>query len=201
MSDGLTFGPLGPGTLHLCIDMQNIFAEDTAWHTPWMNRVLPVVAAIAERHAQRTLFTRFVPPERAEEMSGSWRRYFERWREFTGEKIDPRLLELVEPLRRLVPPARVLDKRFYSPFHGTDLAAQLRGQSIDALVISGAETDLCVLAAVLDAVDLGLRVVIASDAICSSSDDKHDALMQLYRDRFSQQVEAVSAETILAHWR
>jgi len=36
----LRFGPLGGRTVHLCIDMQNLFAEDTPWHTPWMKRVL-----------------------------------------------------------------------------------------------------------------------------------------------------------------
>ena len=201
MSAGLAFGSLGPRTVHLCVDMQNIFAEDTAWHTPWMKRVLPVVAAIAERHADRTVFTRFIPPEKPEDTPGAWRRYFERWREFTRERIDPRLLDLVDPLSRLAPPARVLDKLFYSPFHGTDLAGAFRAGGVDSVVVTGAETDMCVLAAVLDAVDLGLRVVLATDAVCSSSDEKHDALMQLYRDRFSQQVETAEAEIILSCWR
>jgi hypothetical protein len=49
-SSSLRFGPLGERTAHLCIDMQNLFAEDTPWHTPWMKLVLPVVERIAERH-------------------------------------------------------------------------------------------------------------------------------------------------------
>jgi nicotinamidase-related amidase len=44
-------------------------------------------------------------------------------------------------------------------------------------VITGAETDVCVLSTVLNAVDLGFRVVIVEDALCSSSDVGHDALM------------------------
>jgi nicotinamidase-related amidase len=196
----LPWGPLTERTLHLCVDMQNLFAEDTPWHTPWMKRVLPVVAAIVERHPERTIFTRFIPPAEPGEMQGSWRRYFERWRELTRNRMDPRLIELVEPLGRFAPPATVLDKRFYSPFHGTALAAILRERRCDALIISGAETDMCVLSAVLDAVDLGVRVVLPVDAICSSSDEKHDALLQLYRDRFNQQIETADAETILAAW-
>jgi nicotinamidase-related amidase len=65
---------------------------------------------------------------------------------------------------------------------------------------SGAETDVCVLAAVLDAVDLGYRVVLARDALCSASDRTHDALLTLYRERFGQQIEVASANTILANW-
>jgi len=34
---GLRFGPLTRRSLHLCIDMQNLFADATPWHTPWMN--------------------------------------------------------------------------------------------------------------------------------------------------------------------
>jgi spore maturation protein CgeB len=41
-------------------------------------------------------------------------------------------------------------------------------------VISGGETDVCVLAAVMDAVDAGYRVVLAADALCSVSDESHD---------------------------
>jgi len=47
---------------------------------------------------------------------------------------------------------------------------------------------------------LGYRVVLASDALCSSSDETHDALMTLYRERFSQQIETVETATILAAW-
>jgi len=34
----------------------------------------------------------------------------------TGERIDPALIDLVPPLRALVPPATVVDKSHYSPF-------------------------------------------------------------------------------------
>jgi nicotinamidase-related amidase len=77
----------------------------------------------------------------------------------------------------------------------------LRERGVDALVITGAETDVCVLAAVLGAVDFGYRVVLATDALCSSSDTTHDALLTLYRQRFAQQIEAARAATILANWQ
>jgi nicotinamidase-related amidase len=59
---------------------------------------------------------------------------------------------------------------------------------------------MCVLAAVMDAVDLGYRVVLPVDALCSSSDETHDALLKFYRDRLSQQIETADAETVLACW-
>jgi nicotinamidase-related amidase len=199
-SSPLPFGPLDGRTAHLCIDMQNLFAEDTPWHTPWMKRVLPAVTEIAGRHAAQTVFTRFIPARHPDELPGSWRRYYRRWSDLTLERIDRRLLELVPPLARLAPPAAIIDKRVYSPFTEPSLLGLLRERGIDSLVITGAETDVCVLAAVLDAVDLGYRVVLAKDALCSSSDQTHDALMTLYQERFSEQIETAETASILAAW-
>ena len=196
----LRFGPLTDRTVHLCVDMQNLFALDTPWHTPWMARVLPVVTRIAAHHPAQTVFTRFIPPDRPDQMPGSWQRYYERWRDLTRERIDPELLELTAPLRAVVPPANVIDKRIYSPFLESGLPALLRRRNAESLVITGAETDVCVLATVLGAVDLGYRVVLAVDALCSSSDETHDALLTLYRRRFEQQIETVDSETIMASW-
>jgi nicotinamidase-related amidase len=200
MSDELPHGPLPASTAHLCIDMQNLFAEDTPWHTPWMKRVRPVVAQLARHRPESTVFTRFIPPDRPDDMPGAWRRYFERWRELTGERIDPRLLELVPELRELVPPAAVFDKSVYSPFHDGELAPWLRQRGVDSLIFSGTETDVCVLTAVLAAVDHGFRVVIAADALCSSTDSTHDALLTVYHERFGQQIEVAETAALLRQW-
>jgi nicotinamidase-related amidase len=198
--DGLRHGPLGASCAHLCVDMQNLFAEKTAWHTPWMERVLPVVTRIAEAWPKRTIFTRFIPAERPGEGHGTWRRYYKRWAEMTQEALPPGMIELVPPLRRLVPPAEVLDTRVYSPWATPELHRRLQARGVDSLIISGAETDVCVLASVLGAVDLGYRVVVPTDALCSSSDHTHDALLTLYRERYGQQVETVLSESLLRCW-
>jgi hypothetical protein len=52
-------------------------------------------------------------------------------------------------------------------------------------------------AAPWDAVDFGYRVIVATDGICSSSDEGHDALLTVYHQRLSQQIETADAETIL----
>jgi nicotinamidase-related amidase len=193
-------GPLTEHSVHLCVDMQRLFSSDGPWPTPWMERVLPIVTRIAERFPERTVFTRFITPETPEHATGMWRRYYERWRQTTREHLDPRLLELMPPLARLVPPARVFDKPVYSAFAGHRLHEHLQERSADALVITGSETDVCVLATVLGAVDHGYRVIIVTDAVCSSSDDGHDMLLKLYAERYSQQIETADSATILSLW-
>lgn len=56
------------------------------------------------------------------------------------------------------------------------------------------------LGTVLGAVDRGYRVVLASDALCSSSDATHDALIAVYHQRYGQQVEVATTEEILRNW-
>ena len=191
---------LTPRSLHLCIDMQRLFAEGGVWPTPWMERVLPRVVALAERHPERTLFTRFIPPRRPEDRPGQWQAYYRRWREATLERLDPAQLALLPALAALVPPAVVLDKPVYSAFAGRRLQALLRERRADALIVSGGETDVCVLASVLGAIDQGWRVVLATDAVCSSSDQGHDTLLALFGQRFSQQLATATVEQILAAW-
>lgn len=60
MASGITYGRIPANAVHLCVDMQRLFAEETAWRTPWMPRVLPVVVRLCERRADRTCFTRFM---------------------------------------------------------------------------------------------------------------------------------------------
>jgi nicotinamidase-related amidase len=111
------------------------------------------------------------------------------------------LLELMRPLAALSPPATVIDKTRYSGFAEPKLLAHLREREADALIISGSETDVCVLATVLSAVDLGYRVIVVRHAVCSSSDEGHDMLIRLYHTRFSEQIETADAETILSRWQ
>jgi nicotinamidase-related amidase len=130
-----------------------------------------------------------------------WAHYYRRWAEVTLSRIDPGLVDLMPRLARFAPPAKLLDKSVYSPWTEGRLDALLNGSEIDSLVITGGETDVCVLATLLGAIDRGFRVVLVTDAICSSVDETHDALMELYRSRFSEQVEVVMMQEVVDHWR
>jgi nicotinamidase-related amidase len=198
--DGLRFGPLDDTAVHLCVDMQRMFAEETEWHMPWMKRVLPRVVELCRAHPGRAVFTRFIPAERAEDREGTWRQYYERWASMTLDRLDPDLVGLVPELRPFVTPAQTFDKPVYSPWHTGRLDRILKERGITALIISGGETDVCVLATILGAVDLGYRVIVATDALCSSSDEAHDSAIDLYHRRYGSQVEPVETATILEAW-
>lgn len=200
-SQGLVHGPLGAKCLHVCVDMQAVFLPGSTWANPWMERVLPAVEELAGRRADRTVFTRFISARDADRAPGMWKRYWRKWKSLTLEHIDPAALRLVPSLARLTSPARIIDKRVYSPWTEGHLDRLLADGEVETLVVTGGETDVCVLATVLGAIDRGFRTVIAADAICGSADETHDAAMTLYTSRFSEQVEIATTEEILANWR
>jgi len=191
---------LTPRSMHLCIDMQLLFSDEGPWPTPWMPRVLPQVVRLAQRFPERTVFTRFIPPYGAEDMHGAWRSYYEAWPQATRQHLDPRLIELMPPLQGLAPPAVVIDKPVYSAFAGHRLRELLAERRADKLILTGAETDVCVLATALGAIDHGYPAVIVTDAVCSASDKGHDSLLALFAERFSQFIETADTETVLSLW-
>jgi nicotinamidase-related amidase len=161
-----------------------------------MERVKPNVARLVAAAPERTIFTRFIPPHTVEEATGVWKDYYARWRHVTTSVLDPCLLDLVSPLDHYTGRATVIDKKTYSAFGAPGLLPHLRERGITGLIV----TDVCVLSSVLDAVDIGLRVTVVEDAVCSSSDEGHDALMMLYRKRYSLQIQTACTDEILAEW-
>lgn len=194
-------GPLGAGALHVCVDMQRIFGPGYPWAMPWMERVTPAIERLCDRHADHTLFTRFIPAARPGEGQGTWRRYYQRWADITLENLEANAVRLVPALERFAPPAKILDKHVYSPWTEGGLDAFLSGSDIDTLVITGGETDVCVLASALGGIDRGYRVVLVGDALCSFIDETHDALMELYLTRFTEQLEVTTVDDVLETWR
>jgi nicotinamidase-related amidase len=76
-----------------------------------------------------------------------------------------------------------------------------RSAGIDTIIITGGETDVCVLATMLGAIDWGFRVILVTDALCSSADETHDAMMNVNMNRFCEQVETVTTQTLLESWQ
>ena len=158
--NALRFGPIPKSARHICVDMQRLFAEPTDWSTPWMGKVLPEVCALADAMAERTIFTRFI--------SGRYQRRGAR------------------NLAALLPPLGVDDDRKAWPVddradsgagavrascHGRrqdylfalvsigGCRPILERDGVDTVFISGGESDICVLATLLGAVDRGYRVI------------------------------------------
>jgi nicotinamidase-related amidase len=198
MSSGL-HAPLGRTALHLVIDMQVIFDSHPEWGMADLRRILPQVLRLTEAQPARTVCTRFVPARRAEEAIGIWQRYYRHWQSATLDQAGVGVVDLVPELARL-PIAGLIDKPGFSAHSSPDFLPLLREREIDTLVLSGVETDVCVWATAMTAIDQGLRVVIASDAVASGDLNGHQAILHLAAERFGLQIDLASVDEILAGW-
>jgi len=194
-------GPLflrSGSTVHLAIDMQRVFSEATEWHLAGFDAIVPQVAAIAAAMPTRTLFSRFVVPHTAEHAKGHWQNYYRRWKGFTGAVMDPDLVNVVDALACHATPDKLIDKPTYSIFEVDACEQRLTALSADTIVFTGVETDVCVLASLMAAVDRGYRVVAVADALGSSSSTGHEAALRHVLARLPDQVEIVSTADVLA---
>ena len=191
---------LGPRTLHLVVDMQRVFAEDTDWRVPTIAAVIQPILALVRAHPGQTVFTRFMTPSTVDSATGDWQRFYSRWRSVVRDRMDPAMFDLMEPFAPFVPPAEVIDKPTFSAFASPAFVVSLSGRAVETLVLSGVETDVCVLATALDAVDRGLHVVLATDGLTSWSAAGHRAALEAIYPRFDQQIDIATVAEIMTAW-
>jgi nicotinamidase-related amidase len=195
---GLPHGPLPRAVVHICVDMQRLFREGCSWAGPAPDKALPGALRLTRAMPERTVFTRFTTPPTLAAAPRSWRRYYERWRDVVLDQLDPKLLDIVPELDCLAAPERTINKTAYTAFEGIAMDAMLGHLGTEAVVLSGVETDMCVLATLMGAVDRGYRCVIAEDAVASSVEEAHEAALKMLKLRLAEQVEIASVDDVLA---
>ena len=200
----LAFGPLDARTFHLCIDMQRIFLEPGPWYCgggPRAPAGVPSAGCSSTRLDNSALHPLHHGGERAgSAATGAWQRYYRHWHAVTQNEAGAEILDLHPALGPHAAAERVFDKPTHDAFDSPDLARHIAAAAPSALVLSGVETDVCVLATAMSAVDLGYRTVIATDAVASSVPESHAACLDHVYPRFDQQIELAGVAEILAAW-
>ncbi|WP_374655482.1 cysteine hydrolase family protein [Dongia sp.] len=196
----MTALPLTDRSLHIVVDMQEVFASNPQWGFAGIYRIVPAIARLARAKPMATLWTRFISAHSAAEAEGSWAALYRKWPGATlsaGAEMGilPDLLPLVSS------DAAVFDKPTYSAFHNPAFARALKDRRADTLVMSGVETDVCVLATLMDAVDRGYFVVMPEDALASSDPDGHRHILDIIPRRLQSQVFCAPVAEILEQWR
>ncbi len=102
--------------------------------------------------------------------------------------------ETIDELKPL-PGELVVNKRTRSAFVGTFLDHTLKMVGIESLVITGACTDICVLATALNAIDLGYKGILVDDACATFDQTGHDWTMRTFEAYFSK---VVNTDQIIA---
>ena len=196
----LKFGKIRNDALHICIDMQLLFLQPGPWYCDDGVNVLEPIKSLIEHNTSRTIFTRFITPENAKDAQGAWKQFYARWESVTLGRMNPSLLEIHPDLLNIDQNSSVLDKKTYDAFKEPLFSKLLENLKPSAIIFSGIETDVCVMATVLSAVDLGYRVIVASDAITSSNRISHLSCMEHFYPRYDQQIEIATTSLILTEW-
>jgi nicotinamidase-related amidase len=191
------FGPIPSSALHIVVDMQELFRSHPEWGTQALTAIIPPIQRLLAARPENAYFSRFVPPRRPDEAEGMWQRYYRRWHSVTLDQLDSVQIDVVHELRPWA--GRIGDKPGYSALAN----AELRAAAIAArdVILTGVETDVCVLATAIDAMEAGLRVVLAVDAVTSSVPVCHGKALDILHDRFDEQIEMATVDQILAAWQ
>jgi len=191
---------IGADAVHVCVDMQRLFAGETDWHTPSIPAILPNILRLTEHAPERTVFTQFTTPENAEDALGHWQAYYRRWTSVTTAVMDPAIIDVMDELKTFVPPARIANKPTYSAFESPEFCAIIDELGCSTVICTGVETDVCVLGTVMTAMDRGYRVIVVSDACHGSNPESHEATMAHTYRRFEDQIEIGTTDEVLANW-
>jgi len=197
---GLRFGPVPADALVICVDMQRVFMEPGEWYCPEADAILPNVMRLVTARPEQSLFTRFISADAPEDAVGAWQRFYRHWEGVTVNRLGRAPYDLHPGLAAIAVDGNVFDKTTYDAFDTPEFADAVAERAPGALIMCGVETDVCVLATVFSAVDLGYHVVLARDALTSAEAKTHEACLHLLETRFDLQVEIADTKDILTAW-
>ena len=162
---------MSTGPWLVAIDFQRVFGDPKSeWRAPRYAAAAANAARLAERFADRSVFTRFVAPERPE---GAWVPYYEQF-PWALEPQDSWLYELTDEVAPHV--TRTVQATTFGKW-GADLQAVV-GENPD-LLVAGVATDCCVISTVLAAADAGAAVTVVTDACAGSTDENHQKALDV----------------------
>ena len=93
---------------------------------------------------------------------------------------------------------RILNKRRYDAFLGTDLETLLRSLRIDTLLVAGVCTDICVSSTVQHARNLDFRCYVLRDCVAGTTAERHEAALLCLGHVFGHVTSLTEVERALA---
>jgi nicotinamidase-related amidase len=91
-----------------------------------------------------------------------------------------------------------IKKRRYSCFLGTDLDLLLRNLGIETLLVTGVDSNVCVLWTVGEAFQRDYHVRVVEDCVAGSNPEEHEAALLIMRTLVSGGVPVTSDDVIAA---
>jgi ureidoacrylate peracid hydrolase len=168
-----------PSPALLVIDMQHAFVDPgQAMEVPAARAVIPRIQDLItafRAHGRPVIFTEFVYSEAAPllvgELHPEHRRAAPGGPTGFGHPSSSCLegednVETIADLKPR-PDELVVRKHYYDAFNGTVLDGALRARGVDALVVAGTMTDICVLATAIGGFNREYRITVVEDGVAT----------------------------------
>jgi len=162
-------------TAVLVIDMQRDFLDPGApIETPGGRALIPAINRLTARARARGIPVVFTQEmHRADKADFGIELEFEPPHCLEGTPG----VELADGLEVAPTDYRILGKRRYDAFLGTDLETLLRGLRAENLIVTGVCTDICVTSTVQHARNLDFRCIIPRECVAGTTPERHTAAL------------------------
>ncbi len=162
--------------LLIVIDMQNVYLPDRDWACPHVPEAAYNIRRLIDSGRYQTVFTRFDAPV---DPVGIWKTYNTEYREINE---DPDQSAIIDSLADVAGQYPMYSKSTYSSM----TIPELRELALkaDRVILTGVVAECCVLATMIDAIDLGCKVVYVTDAVAGQNEE-HEAAVETVAHSFS----------------
>lgn len=158
--------------LLLVVDMQNVYRPGEPWQCPSMGRSVEHIRRLLDAEVtEQTVFTRFTASENP---SGTWREYNRAYAEINSSRYLNEIVEELQPYTEKYP---VYDKQVYSSFKIPELVKM--ATRAEHVLLSGVVAECCIAATLLEAIDLGYKVIYLEDCISGQTDQNEESICTL----------------------
>lgn len=160
--------------LLLVIDMQNVYLPGQEWACPSMGKASATIRKLLDTcRFQNVIFTKFTA---ARQPQGAWKVYNE-----VNQAVndDIWLNDITEELKPYLEKGKVCEKSIYSSMKIPEVIRAAK--EAEHIVLTGVVAECCVLATMMEAIDLGCPVIYLTDAISGQTEEKEAQIAALAR--------------------
>ena len=177
--------------LFLLVDFQNAYLPDNVWACPTIyTSMTNTIKILNAPEAPDYLMTKFMAPSNP---SGRWVQYNSAYASINASSY---LCDIPSQLKPFATEGKVIEKSTYSSLDSSEVLAALEGKK--TVVLAGVEAECCILATMMDAIDLGYKVIYLYDCISGKSSGNENMIKQLAKSFSSIHTEVMSCNEYLA---
>ncbi len=156
----------------IVVDFQNVYLPGYDWSCPSMPEAMKNTMKILDApNAPDFIMTKYIAPANP---SGRWRQYNQTYQ---AVNQDAFLNEIPADLIPYAAKTSVIEKSTYSAMKSKQVLSALNGKT--AVVLTGVAAECCILATMMDAIDMGYEIIYLYDCIAGQTPELESEIQKL----------------------